>query len=167
MNILDENILEPQRLLLLKWGVPFRQIGFEIGRKGMKDAEIIPFLLSLNHPTFLTRDLDFCRRDLCHARYGLVILAVIEDDTALFIRRLLRWYEFDTQAKRMGTVIRVKHEGLSVWRLHAVQETHCNWTGADGRTYSAVIREGAESYVTEPPIDDRQQEPDSSQKTGS
>jgi hypothetical protein len=43
MNILDENILKDQRILLLNWGVPVRQIGYEVGRKGMKDEEIIPF----------------------------------------------------------------------------------------------------------------------------
>ena len=43
MNILDENILEDQRQLLLNWRVPFRQISYEVGRKGMKDDEIIPF----------------------------------------------------------------------------------------------------------------------------
>ena len=44
MNILDENIINSQRLLLLDWRIPVRQIGFEIGRKGMQDAEIIPLL---------------------------------------------------------------------------------------------------------------------------
>jgi len=154
MNILDENVLEPQRLLLLRWGIPFRQIGFEVGRKGMKDAEIIPFLLGHNHPTFFTRDLDFCKRDLCHARYGLVILAVIEEDTALFMRRLLRYLEFNTQAKRMGTVIRVKHEGLSVWRLHATQETHYSWIGTDGRALLSALREDKAPYGTGLPADE-------------
>ena len=36
----DENILEGQRRLLQKWGIPFRQIGVEIGRKGMDDREL-------------------------------------------------------------------------------------------------------------------------------
>jgi hypothetical protein len=41
MNILDENVLESQRQLLQKWRVPFRQIGYEVGRKGMKDDVIV------------------------------------------------------------------------------------------------------------------------------
>lgn len=45
MNILDENVLESQRQLLIKWRVPFRQIGYEVGRKGMDDEQIIPFCL--------------------------------------------------------------------------------------------------------------------------
>lgn len=52
MNILDENILESQRQLLLRWKISFRQIGYEIGRKGMNDEEIIPLLLALRQPTF-------------------------------------------------------------------------------------------------------------------
>ena len=50
MNVLDENILESQRQLLRNWGVQVRQIGFELGRKGMADEEIIPFLLTLFLP---------------------------------------------------------------------------------------------------------------------
>ena len=56
MNILDENIPNEQRVLLAKWHMPFRQIGLETGRNGMKDTEIIPFLQTLRHPTFFTRD---------------------------------------------------------------------------------------------------------------
>ncbi len=50
MNILDENILESQRQLLIKWHVPFQQIGYEVGRKGMEDDQIISFLLTLSRP---------------------------------------------------------------------------------------------------------------------
>jgi len=45
VNILDENILESQRQLLAGWRVPVRQIGHDIGRKGLKDGEIIIVLL--------------------------------------------------------------------------------------------------------------------------
>ena len=89
MNILDENILESQRQLLLKWRVPFRQIGYEVGRKGMTDDEIIPFLLGLRQPTLFTIDRHFYKRSLCHARYGLVYLDVAQSEAAIFIRRVL------------------------------------------------------------------------------
>jgi len=127
MNIFDENILEDQRQLLLSWSVPFRQIGYEVGRKGMKDDEIIPFLLSLRNPTLFTVDRHFYKRTLCHARYGMVYLNVGQSEAAIFVRRLLRHPEFDTQAKRMGTVIRVSHRRLTVWRLHAEHEVHFDW----------------------------------------
>jgi hypothetical protein len=40
---------------------------------------------------------------------------------------LLPHPEFDTKAKRMGTVIRISRRGLSVWRLHAEEETFVDW----------------------------------------
>jgi len=52
MNILDENIIDNQRRQLKSWRVSVRQIGYEIGRKGMKDRKIIPFLHQLSHPAF-------------------------------------------------------------------------------------------------------------------
>ena len=59
MNILDENIPESQRQLLRSWRIRTQQIGHELGRRGMKDEEIIPLLHQLRRPTFFTRDLDF------------------------------------------------------------------------------------------------------------
>jgi hypothetical protein len=44
MNLLDENIPESQRQLLRSWRIRIRQIGDEVGRKGMKDEAIIPLL---------------------------------------------------------------------------------------------------------------------------
>lgn len=127
MNILDENISENQRRLLQSWRIVVRQIGQDIGHMGMQDNEIIPFLLQRRRPTFFTRDLGFYNRRLCHARYCLVCLAVDKYEAALFIRRLLRHREFNTQAKRMGAVLRVSHVSLSVWRSHAEKETSYHW----------------------------------------
>lgn len=127
MNVLDENVLADQRQLLFSWRVPFRQIGLEIGRKGMNDDEIIALLLTLRHPTLFTLDCDFWQRGLCHARYSLVPLDVRQSEAAAFVRRVLRHPELNTQAKRMGTVMRVSHAGIAVWRLHAEQVTHHGW----------------------------------------
>lgn len=127
MNILDENILKNQRQLLESWGIPVRQIGFNAGRRGYQDEEIIPFLLQQRRPTFFTRDEDFYKRRLCHAKYSLVYMMVEKYETAVFIRRILHHPEFDTQAKRMGAVIRVSSARLSFWRLHADREMHLNW----------------------------------------
>jgi len=128
MNILDENVLADQRQVLLSWRVQFRQIGYDVGRKGMQDDEIIPLLLSLRQPTLFTLDRDFYHRGLCHARYGLVCLDVEQSEAAIFVRRILRHRELDTQAKRMGTVVRASHSRLTVWRLHAEQEVHYGWS---------------------------------------
>ena len=127
MNILDENILKNQRQLLESWGIPVRQIGFNVGRRGLQDDEIIPFLVQQRRPTFFTRDEDFYKRRLCHAKYSLVYMMVEKYEAAVFIRRILHHPEFDTQAKRMGAVIRVSSARLSFWRLHADREMHLNW----------------------------------------
>ena len=127
MNILDENVLKDQRQLLLDWRVRIHQIGYDVGRQGMKDEEIIPLLHRLRRPTFFTLDFDFYQRNLCHTRYCLVCLDVRQDETATFVRRLLRHKEFNTQAKRLGKVIRISSVGLSVWQLHAEKETRFDW----------------------------------------
>ena len=128
MIILDENFPESQRQLLRGWRVPIRQIGYEVGGKGMPDEEIIPFLLRRRRSTFFTRDLDFYQRQLCHARYCLVCVDVGQYAAAAFVRRLLRHGEFDTEAKRMAAGIRVSQRGLAVWRLHVEAEAHVEWS---------------------------------------
>ncbi|NKQ34947.1 MAG: hypothetical protein HF973_04945 [Chloroflexi bacterium] len=127
MNVLDENIIDNQRRLLSSWRIRVHQIGYEVGRKGMKDQEIIPFLHQLKQPTFFTRDDDFYTRKLCHTGYCLVHLDVRKEEAAVFVRRVLRHQAFNTKAKRMGKVIRASHIGLSVWHLHAEKEENLGW----------------------------------------
>jgi len=128
MIVLDENFPESQRQLLRGWRVPLRQIGYEVGRKGLKDDEIVPFLLGCRRPTFFTLDQGFYRRHLCHARYSLVCVDVGQYAAAAFVRRLLRHPQFDTEAKRLGAVIRLSQRGLAMWRLHAQEEMHVGWS---------------------------------------
>ena len=129
MNVLDENILESQRQLLRGWRIAIRQIGQELGHKGMKDEdEVIPFLLTLHRPTLFTRDLGLYDSSLCHARYCVVTLAVGQYEAAHFVRRLLSHRQFDEQAKRMGTVIRAMQTGLAVWRLRSDRELRLLWS---------------------------------------
>lgn len=118
MIILDENVIENQCRLLRSWRIRFRQIGFEAGRSGIKDNEIVSLLHKLRRPTFFTRDDDFFDRKLCHSKYCLVYLAIRKDEVAVFVRRVLRHPEINTQQKRMGRVIRVSHVGLTVWHLN-------------------------------------------------
>ena len=127
MNILDEQIVENQRQLLKSWRIAVRQIGHDIGKKGMKDYQIIPFLLQLRHTTFFTLDFDFYKRNLCHSRYCLVCMDVKKQEAAEYTRRLLRHSEFDTVAKRMGKVIRVSSMGLTVWSPRAEREMFFDW----------------------------------------
>jgi len=127
VNILDENIPASQRQLLDNWRIRPRQIGFNLGRRGLQDDEIIVFLQQLRRPTFFTRDDDFYDKQLVHAKYALVCLAVEKHEVAHFVRRLLRHPALDTQAKRMGAVIRASSAGLSLWRLHGQVETRLDW----------------------------------------
>ena len=107
--------------------VSVRHIGHDLQAKGLTDENIIPLLLRLRRPTLFTGDRDFFRRPLCHPRYYLVQLAVRKRETASYVRRLLRHAAFDTQAKRMGTVLRVTPMGVTAWRLHAEAEEHVPW----------------------------------------
>lgn len=128
MNVLDENIHEPQRQLLERWKIHVRQIGVEIGRLGMKDRnEIIPLLHTLRHPTFFTRDHDFYNPWLRHHGYCLVYLEVRPAQTAQFIRRLLRHPKFCTQAQRLGKVVRVGEGGIVFWQIGADSPTQVVW----------------------------------------
>lgn len=127
MNVLDENILADQRVSLQKHGRVTHQIGFDLGRKGMKDEEIIPFLHSKRNTTFFTRDRDFDERKYCHPRYCLVYLAVNRKDVAEFAMRVLQHSELDTQAKRMDAVIRVSYEGMRIWRRNASSAKYIRW----------------------------------------
>ncbi len=99
MNILDENAPEDQRSLLQSWRIPIHQVGFDVGRKGMQDEEIIRFLHQLRDATSFTRDPGFYDRRLCHSGYCLVCLAVGKDEVAVFVRRVLHHPELDTKAK--------------------------------------------------------------------
>jgi len=127
VNLLDEDIPKSQRLLLESWRVRVRQIGVHIGHHGMADEAIIPLLLGIRGPTFFTRDEGFYDRALCHRRYSLVYLAVDKYEPAAFIRRVLRHRDLNSQAKCMGTVIRVSAAGLRLWRGHATREGRSDW----------------------------------------
>ena len=54
--------------------------------------------------TFFTNDEDFYERRLRYPHFGLFYLAVSKNESALYIRKLLRHPEFDTHEKRMGMV---------------------------------------------------------------
>lgn len=128
MNILDENIPEGQRALLRSKRIALRQIGLDVGNKGMKDNEIISLLHQLERPTFFTLDGDFYDRRLSHERYCLVHLDVEEEMAADYVRRVLRHRELNTKAKRMGHIIRVYPTGLALWQISQEQESYLSWS---------------------------------------
>ncbi len=90
MNILDENIPGSQYGLLQNKRLAIRQIGHDVGHKGMKDDELIVFLHRLDRPTFFTFDADFYRRQLGHPQYSLVHLDIEEGFAAEYVVRFLR-----------------------------------------------------------------------------
>jgi len=107
---------EDQRLLLRSRRIRAYQVGQDVGRAGIKDDQIAPLLLKLRRPTFFTGDLGFLEAKLCHSRYGIVCLAVGPDEAASLVRRFLRHPSFDTQAKRLGRVMRVGQVGIRVFQ---------------------------------------------------
>lgn len=127
MIILDENILDGQRLLLQAWRLAAKQIGLDLGRKGLKDEEIVVLLRRQRNAAFFTRDGDFFVPSLRHAGYCVVVAAVGQNEVAVFIRRFLRHPDFNTQAKRTGRVVRISHTGLTFWRLRSQTQTHTVW----------------------------------------
>lgn len=127
MIVLDENFPESQRQLLRGWRFRIHQVGYELGRKGLKDNEIIPLLLQLRSPTFFSLDSDFYKPKLCHLRYCLVYVDVGQYEAAAFIRRFLGHVEYKTKNKRKGRVIRVSHIGISMWRCHGEKQEFHNW----------------------------------------
>ena len=127
MIILDENVPESQGQLLRSWRIRALLIGRDISEKGIKDDRLAKFLLKQSYPTFFTRDEGFYDRKLCHAGYCLVYLAVRPNESALFVRRVLRSPHFNMRAKRLGAVIRVSSAGLQVWRLREEREVFLSW----------------------------------------
>ena len=127
MNVLDENIVFEQREILRRWRIPFRQIGYELTRQGIKDPQVIPLLLRLKQPTFFTRDFDYFDAQLCHQGYCLVWLNVRPDEAALFVRSFLRHPSFRTHQQRLGLVIRVHFGGLDYWQRGQRRQKEIGW----------------------------------------
>jgi hypothetical protein len=117
MLVLDENLPASQRRLLRNWRIRFRVVGADVAAPGTKDENLIPVLHRLPRPTFFSLDRNFYRPDWAHAEYGLIWLDVRGRDAAAFIRRFLQHPAFDTQAKRMGVVARVRADGVVWWRV--------------------------------------------------
>ena len=116
MNVLDENIVAQQCEQLRQWRIPFRQIGRDLSSHGTLDENLIPLLHQLPQPALFTHDGDFFKMSLCHADYALIHLDVSDEEAAQFIRRFLKHSAFNTQAKRLGTVARVRASGVQFWR---------------------------------------------------
>ena len=128
MIVLDENIVESQRQLLLSWRIRVRQIGHEIGEQGMKDRDqVIPLLQSLRQAVLFARDGGFCDKVLCHRRYSIVVLALSANEAATFVRRFLKHESFNTKAKRVGKICRASAIGIRFWNVGSEDESFTAW----------------------------------------
>jgi hypothetical protein len=130
--VLDENIPDSQRRLLRSWRIRVQQIGHELGRREMRDSEIVRFLRRFQRLTFFTRDDWFYQPAHRHPGNCLVLVAVGEDEAASFIRRVLRHPSLDTHQKRKGKVVRAAHAGLRLWRLRTDVEERLAWPRSGG-----------------------------------
>jgi hypothetical protein len=127
MIVLDENMHAGRRRQLHAWHIPARQIGYDVGRAGMDDDEIITLLPHLPRPTFFSLDHDYYTPKWRHARYCLVYIVIEEPQAAYYVRRVLRHPALSTNAKRMGLVIRASPDQITVWRLHSENEEEIAW----------------------------------------
>lgn len=127
MTLLDENVPDAQRRKMIKLGIPVRQVGFEWGRKGMSDEEILTALRGGKRVTFLTQDNGFYRGENCHGSYCLVWLAAPADEMAEYVRRFLKHPGVRTHAMRMGKVFRVGTSGITCWARGSEREAELSW----------------------------------------
>lgn len=127
MNVLDENVFPEHRELLASWHIHTRQIGRELGRRGMLDVEIISLLHDLPRPTLFTLDSDFYKPGLRHAGYCLVWADIPVAEFPTIIRRFLRHPTFNAETKRLGKIIHISPERVHYWPLHASDEQVVNW----------------------------------------
>lgn len=127
MNVLDENITRDQAELLQQWGIRCRSVSRDFRLQGMHDDNLVPFLLRLKQPTFLTRDEDFFQRRLIHDHYCLAWLAIDTGQTAFYIKRFLFHPRFRASAQRLGKVICVAPHGISYWTKGSSQVQAVAW----------------------------------------
>jgi hypothetical protein len=127
LNVLDENVPRDQAELLRSWAIPFRSISRDLGYQGIQDEDVPRLLHRLKRPTFLTRDGDFFRRELAHARYALVWFDIAAEQTAFFIRRFLKHSAFKHGSQRLGKVVRVSPVQIEFWKRNSVDLTKVQW----------------------------------------
>ena len=97
----------------------------------VKDDRVPVLLRELSSPTFITIDeAGFWRRHLCSRAYGILCFALVDAQQELIpslLRKLLRFPEFKTKAKRMGKVARISLANIKYYQ-HGDDELHVvNW----------------------------------------
>lgn len=131
MLILDENISGDEEAKLVHWRIRCRVVGVDVAACGTDDADLIPLLLTLPRPTFLTHDQDFWDQSLQHADYCLAWLDTEESEQARYVRAFLRHSDFDTHAKRLGKVVRIHPSGLTFYDSRHSAAKQVGWIDAE------------------------------------
>jgi len=128
LTLLDEDILESQRLEMDSSGIPVRQVGVDWGRKGMSDDDILAKVRRSKRVTFLTQDLALYNRAYCHTAYCIALMTVQPHRTAEYAARFLKHAAFRTHALSMGKVARVRLAGIAYWERNARSEIKVAWS---------------------------------------
>ena len=127
MLVLDENIIESQRRLLLRGRRRLCQIGSEVGRKGMSDEEVMRVLQSSRRATLITRDQRLYRPALRRSDYCIAVLAVPEDRIAEMTLRVLNHPRLISVRSRMGAVLQANDARIRIWWHKTPQEQQLFW----------------------------------------
>ncbi len=130
MFLIDENVSELEVLKLRKAGVRVRLIGNDVADIGDTDENLLPVLRRLKQPVLFTQDEDFFQFRWLHLDYALVWLDTRPGEVAEFARRFLRHPEFCPQAKRMGTISRVRAGGIQYRRSGDRRLLRADWPKA-------------------------------------
>ena len=77
--------------------------------------------------TFFTRDLGFFDPNNRSRDYCIVCLAVGQHEVAVFVRSILRHPTLNTEAKRMGKIVRASHAGIRVLQMSVTEEIKIGW----------------------------------------
>jgi hypothetical protein len=128
--VLDENFPASQHVILISKGLKPTKIGIEIATKGIKDDQIIPLLLRLNRPTFITLDQGFFQPHLCHPSYCLIQIEAKSNRIAEISLRALRHSSLRTFAQRAGYIVRASDSGISLYHMHHSKAFHLSWATA-------------------------------------
>ncbi len=128
MILLDENTPRSQREILEARRLPVRKVGWNWGREGMSDEEVLAALRRMRNVTFVTSDAGLYRRRYCHPSYCLLLVSAPAELVATYAVRLLRHPAFRTHALRMGKVVRVHQKGIAYWERNSAREIEVAWS---------------------------------------
>lgn len=89
-------------------------------RQHILDDRVPEILRTLRTPTFITIDLGFWDRGLCHPGYCILYFEGGKNEQQRvpgLLRRLFRLPEFRTRTLRMGKVARIRRDSVIYWEL--------------------------------------------------